>query len=63
MMDLKNVPTCDLVNELVKRQEVDEIVAEFEKNFFIGIGVDPDGEHQDDTITGSGPARILIVTD
>lgn len=62
-MELKNLPTRDLVAELVKRVGVSELINEQDKNYCIMVGIDPDGEHQDDTITGSGSVQILLINE
>lgn len=47
-IDLKNIKTCDLVEELKKREGVDVTIAE---------------PHEDVTIPVSGPAIVLVITD
>lgn len=47
-MDLKNVNTCDLVEELRNREGVDTVIA---------------APHEDTAVTVNGPATILIVID
>lgn len=58
-MNLSQIPTCYLVNELVKREGVEEIVVGPDETFAAGIDSD------DNIITGGrgGPARILVVID
>ena len=53
---IKNTPTCELVDELVKREGVEEVL----------IGVNETYGIRSETGIGklsSGPARILIVID
>ena len=45
---IKNIPTKELVEELIKREGVEETIAE---------------PYQDVVIKVSGPARVLVITD
>lgn len=45
---LKNIPTKELLEELIQREGVEETIAE---------------PYQDVTITVSGPARVLVIKD
>lgn len=57
-MDLSNVPTCELVEELKKREGVNTLVAN--PNMMYEVHVDDEnGSYEED----EGPAIILIVTD
>lgn len=47
-MDLSCFPTCDLVNELQKREGVETTIAE---------------PYQDAEVKVNGPAIVLVVTD
>jgi hypothetical protein len=61
-MNLHDVPTCDLVNELKKREGVTEIVCPDPDSVF-AIGIDRSDGMETVTPSGEGPARILVVTD
>lgn len=54
-MDLSKVPTCDLVEELSKREAVEKIVVEPYQDYKITVG---EKETSDD-----GPAVILRIWD
>lgn len=45
---IKNIPTKELLEELIQREGVEETIAE---------------PYQDVTITVSGPARVLVIKD
>ena len=47
-MDLKNINTCELVRELMKREGVEMTKAE---------------PYEDTTVSVNGPAVVLVVTD
>ena len=69
MSNLSNVLTCDLVNELAKREGVKEYSApdpDYEYSVMVQNyhEVDDDGTLQiSDETTQTGPARILVVID
>lgn len=48
MQNMKDIPTCQLVEELRRREGVEVTVAE---------------PYEDVTVTANGPAVILLVTD
>ena len=58
-VDLKNVSTRDLVEELKKREGVETCDISLEESYF--LEVDHNGYH--DNYVDEGPAIILIVTD
>lgn len=58
-VDLKNVSTRDLVEELKKREGVETCGISLEESY--SLEVDHNGYH--DTYVDEGPAIILIVTD
>ncbi len=59
-MILNHVTTQDLMSELAKRPGITEVRVERNKNYFVAGGIDPDGEFQDESIPGEGPAIIMI---
>ena len=61
-MDLKAVPTSELVDELAKREGVKEVVCPDPDSAF-AIGIDRSDGIEIDPAAGSGPARILVVID
>jgi len=60
-MNLSEIPTCYLVNELAKREGVEEILIGPDETYCVGR----DDEAADTPPTGGngGPARILVVID
>jgi hypothetical protein len=60
---VKYVSTKDLVEELAQREGVIEETVAVGENYHCAIGYDEDDETQRETIAGTGPARILVVTD
>lgn len=57
-MDLSNVPTCKLVEELKKREGVKTLVADPYVMYEVHVD-DGNGSYEED----EGPAIIFIVTD
>jgi hypothetical protein len=55
MAALSTIPTCELVEELINREGVEELLVEPYEFYSMEVGCG--GTH------GEGPARILIVTD
>jgi hypothetical protein len=61
MADIINVPTCDLVTELAKREGVKELVCNTpEDNYCACVN---NGKTGKSIIEDYGPARILVVID
>lgn len=55
--------TCDLVNELAKREGVQEIVIEPHRKFIIQTKNSDDAAFEYPSEVKTGPARILVVID
>ena len=60
-MDLKAVPTSELVDEIAKREGVEEITVPEDKRWYLKVWTDDGkkGEYGKEY----GPARILVVID
>jgi hypothetical protein len=58
---LYEIPVCDLVNELAKREGVTEITIGCDETYCVGR--DDDGADIPPTGLNPGPARILVVID
>jgi hypothetical protein len=54
-MDLSAVPTCTLVEELIKREGVEKITAEPYQKYSVDCATQ--------NISDTGPAIILVITD
>jgi hypothetical protein len=59
-MSLSEVLTCDLVNELAKREGVEEIVIAPDEDF---VAANCGRDHENILQERGGPARILVVID
>jgi len=60
-MNLKGASTQDLIMELLSRPKVMGIDCDADKNYFVASGIHQDGDAQEDSIPGEGPATIIIV--
>jgi hypothetical protein len=60
---LQNASTKDLVDELARRGGVTEETIHPNERYALGLGRDVEDGAFLETIHGTGPARILVVTD
>lgn len=60
---LSNIPTCDLISELTKREGVEEKSVTMVGRYNIMTSNEDCGRRRTEQVDGEGPARILVVID